>query len=130
MTTVHLILLPKLAKDPPDTLHERDVERLVVVVKVDPSSDPLHRMSPFSRVSHDNLTAGRVVLVDTHIHDVLLAFDVELFVNLVLDGETVSVPAESTFDVETVGPRVTGHHILLCQTAQIARLTLMVPRSK
>lgn len=116
LTSVHLVLLPKLAKHPPDTLHESDVERFVIVVEIDPSSDPLNSMSPFTSVSHDNLATGGIVLVNSQFHDVLLALDVELFVNLVLDGKTMSVPSETTLDMESIGPGMTSHDILVCQT--------------
>jgi len=130
LTSVDLVLLPKLTKDPPDALHESNVECLVVVVEIDPSPNPLDGMSPFSSISHDNLATGGIVLVNTHVQDILLALDVELFVNLVFDGKTVCVPTETALDVETVGPGVTSHDILLCQTKCDALLTLIVPRSK
>lgn len=99
--SVDLTLLPELSKDPPDTLHESGVEGLVTSVKVDPSSHSLDGRLPLSRVSHDNLPTRRVVLVDTHGHDIFLALDVESLVDLVLDGQTVGVPTEPSLDVET-----------------------------
>lgn len=100
---VNQVLLKQLSKDPPDTFHVGSVERLVIVVKVDPPSQPLHRLPPLGRVSHDNGTTFFVVLVDTQSENVGFRSDVELFVDLVFDGETVGVPTETAFDVEAVG---------------------------
>ena len=40
-----------------------------------------------------------VVVLETELHDVVLAGDVELLIDLVLDGETVGVPSEPSVDV-------------------------------
>lgn len=111
-TSVHQVLLPQLAEYPPYRLHEARVERLVVVVEINPSSQSLDGPSPLGRVAHDDRAALGVVLVDTHLHDVGLGRDAELFVNLVLDGESVGVPSEPSLDVEPVRVSEAGDDVL------------------
>lgn len=69
-------------------------------------------MSPFSSVSHDDGTALLVVLGNTELHDGSLARDSQLLVDLVLNWETVSIPAETALDVEALHGPITGDNIL------------------
>ena len=84
--SVHLSFLPQLAKHPPNTLHKGRLQGLVARLKVDPPSHPFNGMLPLAGVSHDNLSTRCVVLVNTHLHHVGFALDVESFVDLVFDG--------------------------------------------
>jgi hypothetical protein len=90
-----------------------DVQCLVVVVKIDPSSHPFHSRTPFGRVTHDDRTALGVVFVNTHLHYVLLASNAELFVDLMLDRESVGIPSESALDMVAVGMSISSHNVLI-----------------
>jgi hypothetical protein len=111
-SAVDEVLLPQLSKDPPDRLHKRSVEGLVVVVEVNPPSQALDGTAPFGRVPHHDGAALGVVLVDSHGHDVGLGGDTELLVDLVLDGEAVGIPTEAAFDVEAVRVSEAGDNVL------------------
>lgn len=133
MTTVNLSLLVQLLKHPPDTFHECGVQSLVVVVKVDPASHTFDGLSPFAGVSHDNSSALGVVLIDTHCQDIVLTLklhadlakyhyrvdssvsylNAEFLVDFVLNGQTVRVPTETTFNVVTSVVSVTRNNILI-----------------
>jgi hypothetical protein len=111
-SSVDLSLLPQLTKHPPDTLHELGIHGDVTIFKVDPSAHLFNDMLPFPSVLQDNLSAFGIVLVDSHVHDVFLALDVEHLVNLVFDGQAVSIPSESSFNMVSRRIGVTRHHIL------------------
>jgi hypothetical protein len=109
---VDLVLLPQLAKHPPHRLHESRLEGLVTRLKVDPPTHALDRVLPLASVTHHDLSARGVVLVDTEGHDVGFALDVEGFVNLVLDGKTVRVPSETTLDMVARRVGMAGDNVL------------------
>jgi hypothetical protein len=58
---------------------------LVVVVKVDPSSQTSNDLSPLLRVGHDNLATSAVVLCNTNLLDSLTTAHAELFLELIVD---------------------------------------------
>jgi hypothetical protein len=58
---------------------------LVVVVKVDPSSQTSNNLSPLLRVGHDDLATSAVVLCDTNLLNGLTTANAELFLKLVVD---------------------------------------------
>ena len=99
-TPIDELLVKKLLKRPPDALHKAKIERLVVVLKVDPAAHALDRGAPFGRVAHHDRAALCVVLVDAHREHVPARLDPELLVDLVLDGHAVRVPAKATWHVE------------------------------
>jgi hypothetical protein len=111
-SSVDLVLLPQLAKDPPNRLHKAWLQCLVPSVKVDPSSHSLDSALPFIGVSHDDSPALGIVFLNTDIHDILLALDAELFVDLVLDRETMRIPSESSLDMVTSSVSMSGHDVL------------------
>ena len=58
---VHEVLVPELANDPPDGLHVPGFHGFVVIVEVDPASEPGDRLAPFPRVGEDDRPALVVV---------------------------------------------------------------------
>jgi hypothetical protein len=106
----------ELLERPPDALHEAKIERLVVVVKVDPAAHALDGGPPLGRVAHDDRAALGVVFVDAHREHVRARRDAELLVDLVLDGHAVRVPAETARHVEARDVRVARDDVLqLCR---------------
>ena len=59
-------LVPQLPEGPHDALHVREVERLVVVLEVDPARLPGHVVLPLARVAQHGFAAGLVELLDAH----------------------------------------------------------------
>ena len=143
------------------TLHIGRVQRLVVLVEIDPSTHSLNGLLPFSRVSHnlfENTTINEeikkknrakvsflslspilplssrtalparlmsaeeiytydspaliVVVLHSKVDNVLLPGDVEFLIDLMFNGETVSVPSESSVDVVTGSVSVSGDDVL------------------
>ena len=111
-TLVDKALLMKSLEDPPDRLHEAEIHGLVAGVKVDPSSHALYGVLPLFLIGHDDSPALCIVLVDAHGHHIFLALNAELLVDLVLNGQTVAVPTESTVDIVTGRVSVSGDDIL------------------
>ena len=118
--TVHEALFVERLEHPPDALHEARVHGLVPVVKVDPAPHALHGCAPLLLVAHHNGTALAVVLGDAHAHDVVLARDAELLVDLVLHGQAVAVPAKAPVHIVPARGGEPGHNVLHCACEQVA----------
>ena len=88
-------LVPELPEGPHDALHVGDVQRLVVVLEVDPAGLAGDVVLPVAGVTQHRLPAGLVELLDAHGQDVVLAGDAEQPFGLDLSGQAVRVPAES-----------------------------------
>mmetsp|Transcript_11877 Transcript_11877/g.27864 ORF Transcript_11877/g.27864 Transcript_11877/m.27864 type:complete len:246 (-) Transcript_11877:141-878(-) len=109
---VHEVLVEQLLEDPPDALHERWVHRLVIVLEVDPPPQPIDGPFPLLCVPRDDAAARLVVLVDSHRQHLIAVRDVELLVDLVLDGEAVAVPPRAALDVVPGLAGVASHDVL------------------
>jgi len=120
-STIDQPLVKKLFEHPPHRLHKRRIQRLVVMVKVNPSSHTFNCFSPFVGVTHDNRPTFRIVFGDSHFHDVVLACDSETPVDFVFDGETVGVPAEATFYGITIDVCKAGYCVLRRQEGANSR---------
>src|SRR6185437_14916001 len=75
-------------------LHVGEVERLVVVVEVDPAGLPGDVLLPLLGVPEYGVAAGLVEGLDAHLEDVGLAGDTEQPFCFDLGGQAVRVPAE------------------------------------
>ena len=53
-----------------------------------------------------------VVVLESKLHDVVLASDVELLIDLVLDGEAVGIPSEPSVDVVASRVSMSGDNVL------------------
>mmetsp|Transcript_18800 Transcript_18800/g.42969 ORF Transcript_18800/g.42969 Transcript_18800/m.42969 type:complete len:376 (+) Transcript_18800:4408-5535(+) len=106
------VFFPELRKDPPHGFHKGKIHRLVIVFEIDPSSQPGDGGFPFFGVPHDDAPAGLVVLVNSHFQNLVAEFDVEHFVDFLLDGQTVAIPSRSPADLLAVHGRVTGDGVL------------------
>jgi len=111
-STVDQPLVKKLFENPPHGLHKRRIQRLVIMIKVNPSSHTFNCFSPFVGITHDNRPTFRIVFGDSHFHDVIFACDAETAVDFVFDGETVGVPAEATFYGITIDVCKAGYCVL------------------
>ena len=112
VSLVDEILVEELTEDPPNTLHEGRVHGLVVVLEVDPSAEAGDGRLPLLGVPRDDGPARLVVLVDAHLQYLIAVGDVELLVDLVLDGEAVAVPPGPALDVLAGHDGVAGHDVL------------------
>jgi hypothetical protein len=85
---------------------------LVVVIEVNPATQPFNGMPPLLAVPHHNGATLGVVLLQAHLHDGGLARDTKLLVDLMFNRQAVGVPAEPTLHVETLHRPVSGDNIL------------------
>lgn len=72
---------------------------LVVIIKVDPTAQPVNGLPPLLSVSHHHCSALCIVLFDPEALDSISAGDSKLLVNFKLDREAMSVPAEPSNDM-------------------------------
>ena len=105
-------LLKEHLEDVPHGLHEAEVHGLVVIPEVDPPAEAVDDGLPLSGVPHDDVPALLVVLLDPHFEHLLLVGDLEFLVDLVLDGEAVTVPPEPALDVVTSLGGPAADHVL------------------
>ena len=85
----------ELFEDPPDTLHEPGVHGLVVPPEVNPPAQPANDLLPLLAVSaHDSSTLF-VIILNSHLGNIIWALDAQFLVNLKLDRQTMSVPSKS-----------------------------------
>ena len=113
-------LVPQLLERPHDALHVGRVQRLVVVVEVDPAGLPGHVVAPLAGVAQHRLAAGLVELLDAHGDDLGLAGDAEQAFGLDLGGQAVAVPAEPALDPLALHRAEPGHHVLDVAGDQVA----------
>ena len=105
-------LVPQLLERPHDALHVGGVQRLVVVVEVDPAGLPGHVVAPLVGVAQHRFAAGLVELLDPHRDDLGLAGDAEQALGLDLGGQAVAVPAEPALDPAALHGAEPRHHVL------------------
>lgn len=112
-------LVVELLERPQDRLHERRVERLVVVLEVDPARLAGHVVLPLARVLEHRRAARVVEPLDPQLEDLLLGLDPELVHRLELGGQAVRVPAEATLDVLAAHRLVARHDVLRVAREQV-----------
>src|SRR6185503_19072034 len=83
---------------PHHRLHVVGVERLVVVLEVDPAALAAHVGLPYVGVLQDGLTAYGVELLDAQLDDLGLGLQAQHTLRLELGRQAVSVPAEPALD--------------------------------
>ena len=88
-------LVPQLLERPDHRLHVVGVERLVVVVEVDPAGLAGHIRLPFVGVAQHRGPAGVVERGDPHGVDLGFVGDAQLALDFELGGQPVGVPAEA-----------------------------------
>ena len=96
----------ELLEGPPDGFHEVFVHGAVAVVEIDPTTDAVDGASPSLGICNHGFTGfDDVILEGPFGADVATVGDAELFLDEVLGGETVAIPAPTTFNSVAVhGP--------------------------
>ena len=113
-------LLVQLLERPHDALHVGEVERLVVVVEVDPAGLPGDVLLPLLGVAEHGVAAGLVEGLDAHLEDVGLARDTEKSFGFDFGRQAVGVPAEPPVHLVTAHRLVTRHDVLDVAGQQVA----------
>ncbi len=107
------VAIPDLLQQAPDRFDVTVVQREVGFVEVDPESHALSHRLPVGDVAHDRDAAFLDEVADTDLAlDALLVEDPELLLDLVLDGQPVSIPASLSRTVKTAHRLVTRVQIL------------------
>ncbi len=113
-------LVPQGLERPEHALHVVEVERLVVVLEVDPPGLRADVLLPVLRVPQHRRAAGVVELGDAERLDLRLVRDPELLLGLDLGGQAVAVPAEAALDPAAAHRLVAGHDVLDVARQQVA----------
>ncbi len=113
-------LVPQGLERPDDALHVVQVERLVVVLEVDPAGLAGDVGLPLVGVAQHGAAAGVVERRDAHLLDLGLVLDAELVLGLDLGGQPVGVPAEAALDVPPAHGPVARHDVLDVAGEQVA----------
>ena len=113
----------ELFEDVPHRLHKREVHCFVVVAEIDPSTEAVDHVLPQSRIAHDDVAAFLIVFSDSHGQHLLSVGDPQLFVDLVLDRQTVAVPSEATRDEVSRLRGIAADHVFdgACRNVTVVR---------
>ena len=96
---VRQALVPELLERPDHRLHVGQIERLVVVVEIDPAGLAGHIRLPLVGVAQDRFAAGIVERGDPHVVDLGLVGDAQLTFDFEFGGQPVGVPAEPALNL-------------------------------
>lgn len=69
---------------------------LVVIVEIDPATQPINDLPPLRGISHHNSPALSVVLLNPNLCHGISARHAQLLVNFVFDGNPVGVPTKAS----------------------------------
>ena len=105
-------LVPQPFEGPDHRFHETGIERLVVIVEVDPPGLASDVGPPFLGVLQHRCAAGLVELVDAQLFDLALLGDAELALHLEFGGQAVRVPAEPPLHLVAAHGAVARHDVL------------------
>lgn len=99
------------------------VSHLVVVVEVNPATQPINGLPPFARKCHDDGSAFRIVLRNPQLLDRVLAGHAQLLVDFVLNRHAMCVPAESPLHISALHRPVSRYDVLdrRCEQVPIVR---------
>ena len=110
---VQQLLVPQLLQELPHALDVVVVQREIRVLEINPEAHAFRHGFPFGYVAHDRRATLRREARDTDfLLDALLIEDAELFLDLVLHGQSVGVPAGLTRAVETAHRLVAREQVL------------------
>ena len=110
----------QLLERPHDALHVGEVERLVVVVEVDPAGLPGDVFLPLLGVPEHGVAAGLVEGLDAHLEDVGLAGDAKQPFRFDLGGQAVGVPAKPSVHLVAAHGLVARDDVLDVAGQQVA----------
>jgi len=99
--TVRLIdapLFPELLEDPPDSLHERDVHRFVIILKIHPAAHAGDGLAPFLDIGQHHGAAGLIEHIHPAGNDVGGPGEPELLLSEGFDGQAMAIPAKPALD--------------------------------
>mmetsp|Transcript_9074 Transcript_9074/g.20500 ORF Transcript_9074/g.20500 Transcript_9074/m.20500 type:complete len:243 (+) Transcript_9074:3037-3765(+) len=119
---IHQILLEQFLKHPPHTLHKRRIHRLIIILKINPTSQPRNSAFPLLRVSHDNTTTRLIVLIHAHFEDLIAMGNIELLIDFVFDGKAVAIPSGAAGDVMAGLAGVAGYDIFDCAGEDVSEV--------
>ena len=110
--SVHQALLEHSVEHPPNRFHKVGIHCLVVILKVNPSSQTSNGFLPLRSITGHNTTTFCVIVLNTHVQNHLTAGNFEFLVNLVLNRKSVTIPSKTTGYVVASLMSITSNSIL------------------
>mmetsp|Transcript_19520 Transcript_19520/g.40436 ORF Transcript_19520/g.40436 Transcript_19520/m.40436 type:complete len:276 (+) Transcript_19520:597-1424(+) len=104
-------LVKQLSKDPPNRFHKTGIHGFVVIFEINPTSQSSNGGFPFGRVASHNGSTSFVVLINAHFQHLIAVGNVELLINFIFHGQTVTIPSGTTLHVLSVHGRISSHGI-------------------
>ena len=92
---------------------------LVVIIEVNPTTKPLHRLTPLSSICHDNRPALFIVLFNSNFLNSLQTRHPQLLVDFIFDRYTVGIPAKSPLNKMALHRPVPGNDVLYRRGQQV-----------
>lgn len=88
------------------------IQRLVIILEINPTPQARHNLLPLLAISHHNLAALVVVDIDAHVQHIFPAVYVELLVDLVFDRQAMAIPPEPPRHMVAIGSLEAGDDVL------------------
>lgn len=84
-----------------------------------PSSQSANNFLPFLGISHDDFSAFIVVSSYTHLKDIVRSLNAQCLVDFKLNGETVTIPAESSLHMISLLMSISSNYIFNCTSQDV-----------
>ncbi len=107
-------LVKETLEDPPYSLDVVVVEGDVRIVHIKPVPDPLSQAPPLLFICEDRLAAFLVEPLDPVFLDILLGTQAQLFLDLYLNRQSMSIPSGLSVDLVSSHGLVPAHYVLEC----------------
>ena len=103
----------------PNWLHKIKVHGLVVIYKINPSAESIYDELPFLRVFHYNVSALLIVFCDSHLQYLFLVCDFELFIDLIFNRESMTVPSKSSRNIVSCLRGISADDVFYCSCCNV-----------
>ena len=112
MPLIQEILIPQLLHHPPNRLHIRGFHRFIVIIKVNPASQPINRTPPFLHIAQHTRPARLIKLGNTVLFNVGLRVQPQLFFDQVFYRQPMTVPSKPPLNLLPLHRLITRNNIL------------------
>ena len=111
MGFVDPLFFPELFKHPPDGLHKVGVHGFIIVIKIDPTAHAGDGFAPFADIGLHHGTAFFVKHIHPGFHNRGGTGQSQSILGQRFDGQTVTVPAKTTFHILAAHGLITRHDV-------------------
>ena len=112
MPLIQQPLLPQLLHHPPNRLHIRRFHRLIVVIKINPASQPINRMPPLLHIPQHTRPARLIKLCHPILFNISLRIQPQLFFDQIFYRQPMTVPSKPPLNLLSLHRLITRNNIL------------------